>query len=185
MKRFLSFILPLIITLALSAVAYGQAIISFSGGNGTPLTLTLLESVSYTVTTSSSSEAPLFDFENLNFLASYSGASSDSLTFSIDGGAPISANELAPGGGDTYAFNTGFPGVTAGQVVTLNAGSFTVSGDFADAAPAGGSFYTYITDSSGNSISTGGLAVPEPSTWALFLLGGLGAFLFARRSRCA
>ena len=169
-------LLALVSSFALSMSAYGSSSLSFSGGSGAPLTLTLDQSVSFTVTSSSSSEAPLFDFQGLGAIVSAPVAdSSSTLTFSINNGAPIVIDELATDGGDLFAFNTSFPGITAGDTITLNAGSFTTATDYAAAATATADrIYTYITDSTGNQLSTAAVtaiaSVPEPSSWAFGLI---------------
>lgn len=167
--------------LACGLSAYGQADITFSGGNGSPLTLTLTESVSYTVTQSSSTTAPVFDFQNMGNLFSNPAFGSGTLSFTING-TSYAVDGMDSGGGDTLAFNTTFPGVVENETVTLNAGTFTTTDDYAGAPPSDGNFYTYLTDENSDILSDPGTAIaaPEPSAW-IILLAGLGCLFGLRR----
>ena len=66
------------------------------------------------------------------------------------------------------------PGVAVGDVVTVSVGSLTTTDTFAGAAPAAGSFDTFIVDNGGVQLSSlGTVAVPEPSTYALVVGAGV------------
>ena len=172
--------------------ARAQANLTFSGGNGTPLTLTLGEPVSYVVTADPADAQEEIVFQGLgNFSSSQYDVSyglSGTLDFSIDGGASYPLQELVSNNGvgaiqatDAYVYNYSNPAITVGDVVVLGAGTLTTSTPFADAPPADGSFGTFIAGGAGDDVSTPGVAVPEPSSWALLGVGAGWLGLTLRR----
>ncbi len=163
--------------------AHAQANLSFTGGSGSPLTLTLAAPVNYTVTTTAS-RAPLFVFQSVGDL--FGGNSSfvtGALTYRINGGAAQTITTIGSGASsgsvtpnDIYIFGS-FPGVSVGQIVTLASGSLTTTSNVAVPAPANGSFTTFLAEGAGGArISSingpaGGVAAPEPGSIALALTG--------------
>ena len=164
-----------------SSSALAQANLSFSGGSGAPLTLTLSGDVSYTITgTVAPGNGPIIAFDGVgDFTANSFLSVAGDLTFSVNGGGPLTLDTLRSGfqGGsitadDAYLFSlSSLPGLAIGDVVVLSSGFLTTTANFSNPAPAGGNFGSYLTDGNGNSVAVA--AVPEPSTWAL-ALGGLG-----------
>ncbi len=183
-RAFMRTILCLILffaTVGLSHSAHGQATLTFSGGLGTPLTLTLSQPVTYTLTSSSDAFGPLFLFNGVgNLFAGSFPAVTGTITHSLNGASGTTFRNLNSGQtGNSLATND----VTAsnntalidsffvGQVYVLSAGTLTTTGNYAGNAPAGGVFTTYMTDVAGNRISSNGVSlVPEPSTWAWLTL---------------
>lgn len=179
----------LLITLSLAAPLFGQtANLSFSGGNGTPLTVTLNSPIVFTISPGVTDTTAFFTFENVgNIMDMMFGTGSGTLAFSINGaGSTLITNgnsgysSPAVSPDDFYVYdNTVFPLVHANDSLTLNAGSWTTTANISAAAPADGNYTAFITDGSGQRIST----VPEPSAAALLGLGGLLALSRGRAKR--
>ncbi len=98
----------------------------------------------------------------------------------------IALNSITPGGGPGLAvFNSAQPYswtiVTASSIPAFNAGDFMITtGNFQNSL-AGGSFTLGQT---GNALTLGFTPVPEPSTWALILVGvAVAAAGLRRRAR--
>lgn len=187
MKSMAAAILSLLIFLGVSA--NGQADLSFSGGNGSPITMTLNMSVSYTITANAGT-APIFIFEDVgNIFGGAAATVTGTITYTINGGSPFSLDYMNSGvtvgsvtPNDVYVASNSFPGVSIGDVVVLNLGSLTTTSNVAAAPPSNGLYSTFISDGSGDQISTAGVAIPEPATSAL-LLGFGGLAYVARRIR--
>ncbi|MEP6956562.1 MAG: PEP-CTERM sorting domain-containing protein [Chthoniobacterales bacterium] len=185
-----------LITLAATALigttgnAKAQASLSFSGGNGTPFVFTLNGPVQYVINAAAGGNGPFFVFKNLGDVLGNTGrAVTGTITFSINNGPPqtlsnettgVSAGTIVPT--DLFLFGQ-FTTLTVGDTFTLTSGTLTTTTNVANAPPAGGTFTTYITDSNGTRISTFGVTVPEPSTWAMFFVGGAGLLASARWMR--
>ncbi len=182
------------LALGVSSSAFG-VVLNFSGGGGTPLSMTLASPVSYTITQAvGGSSAPAFIFQGTgNPFLNASRPVIGSITFSVNGGAAqtiTTANSGialgAVGFNDTYFFGTLLP-FALGDTVLLSAGALTTTANIAGAAPAGGDFQSFISTGSGTNISTFGTTVgnaPDAgSTAALLGLGLLGLLSFTRISR--
>ena len=101
----------------------------FSGGNGSPLTITLLQPVSYTITTGSSQTAFVFEAAVAGGDANYYAPLSGTITYTVNGGTPRILTHVNSGGSgddlsadDLFIFGAVVP-LSAGDVVTLSAGS--------------------------------------------------------------
>ncbi len=187
---------PALRTLALlapflaAATARGAVSMSFSGGNGSPLGITIVEPVVYVVTDSYSGGAPLFIFEDTgNYGLSVIGYSGN-VTFSVNGGPGqgffmTSAGYGTPadvGPQDMYLQSLANVTLVPGDVVTLSAGTLVSNAAYAGAIPSGTSYETFLAISTtGVKISSQG-AVPEPSAAALLGLGALGFALRRKRA---
>jgi PEP-CTERM motif len=102
----------------------------------------------------------------------------------VDGVEATSASRTASGDQIEFAFSTP---VTAGSVTTNHTGNLHI---FTDANSYAETFDATLVDLAGNSDSIvvfGPTAVPEPSTWAMLLLGfaGIGFMAYRRKSKPA
>ncbi len=175
MKLKLQFIIAIFIGLVIYIPAVeAQANLTFSGGNGTPLTITLLNPVTYTINNTActtillpATTGPLFVFDEAGnpFLNNFQSVTNTStIRFSINGGAaqPITMeNSGRPGNdrttNDIYAFGN-VQSLPINSTVVLSAGTITTTANFAAAPPANGSFSTFITNNFGTRCSTVSMA---------------------------
>ena len=182
-------------TLGLSH-ARAQANLTFTGGEGTPLTITLDQPVTYVITTAvTAGSGPVFLFENVGDVFTFDTAGTGTLAFTLNAGTPQSlpfSRSDYTGGvqvpTDLEIASLSYdPVLAVGDVVTLQAGSLTTSYDFAGAPPASASYPTFIADFYGDRLTAldGVSAVPEPSTWALLAAGTGLLGLTLRRARLA
>ena len=132
--------------------AHAQASLTFSGGNGTPLSITLQQTVTYTLTSTCRDPSPLFkavgnplpSFPNVSGTMSYTivGGASNSITVA---GSNFNFGDLLPN--DVflnYSNSNGDPLLPVGTTFRLNAGTITTNGNIAAAPPANGSYTTYL-----------------------------------------
>jgi hypothetical protein len=176
-----------IAALSLCSSVHGQASLSFSGGNGAPLTLTLAQPINYVINANHGPYQPTFFFAGPNALFPLPVVLSGNIFFTVNGGAP-QAVALASFGstGMTLAQNTA-GSVFFGDSITLSAGTLVTTGSFFGSAPASGSYVTYVPGSgaTGPWVSTFGVPVPEPGSVALAVTAGAAfcAAAWRRRTR--
>lgn len=171
-------ILALFIFIALVPAAYGQADLSFTGGNGTPLTTTLTRSVSYTVTNANcaAGNGPFFDFDEVGNTFASTQNITGTIVYSVNAGASqaLTYQESNYTGGDVsandHSLYGSLAGVGIGTTVVLSLGSITTAGNVAAAPPANGSFTTFLTDGNGFKCSTNGVAI-NPSAANVSIAG--------------
>ncbi|MDQ6765607.1 MAG: PEP-CTERM sorting domain-containing protein [Verrucomicrobiota bacterium] len=189
-KKLLSFVAAIVLV---SGSAYGQANLTFAGGSGSPFSLTLNQPVVFTITSAlANGNGPAFVFKNVgsNPFGNNITPMTGTITFSINNGAAQTVNMGNSGfaigtitANDLYIFGA-LPGASVGNVIRLNSGTLTTTGNVPGLRPANGSYTTVITDGSGVLSSTNGVAVvPEPQSVALLVAGGLGLLVAVRRAR--
>ena len=173
------------------ANARGQALLTFAGGNGVPLSVTLTQSVVYAVTAASENVTGFNCDAVGDFFQNSGHPVTGNMTFSINSGPPQEINFIGSGfsGGDITSDDFQLLGfvfeVNIGDVVTLNAGTVTTFEDITAAPPSSGAFNTFIaTNDTHVSISSPGVAVPEPGSLAFGLIGGVALLcIWHKRSR--
>jgi hypothetical protein len=184
------------ISLLSTRAAQAQANLAFSGGSGTPLTITLLSPVTYNITSSSSSGF-FFVFKDIgNIFTNSFPVVTSTITYIINGGAAQnSITKLNSGlGGPPSALNPTdvyclgvLPNVNVGDTVFLSAGAFTTTSNIAASAPANGLYPTFVLGPGITNIGNGvsGVAAPEPGTLALITLvsGSMGLITRLRRNK--
>lgn len=173
-----------------SGHAHGQANLTFSGGNGSPLSITLLQPVVFTINIAGPQTGPIFVFQGAgNPFAGASFAATGNISYSVNGagnqaltgfGSGITTGNISPN--DIFA-NGALGSLNLGDTIRLNAGTLTTSSNVAAAPPASGSFTTFVANNSGVRISTFGAPVPEPRSSVLLLIGGLGLLVMIQRVR--
>lgn len=182
----------LLLTAAVPAQAVSEYL-TFTGGNGTPLSITFTTPLSFTITADPEGQnAPCFNIAELGdlFNAGWPSATS-TLQYTINGGAAITPDTINSGwagggvaGTDVYFYSSS--GLTSSlainDTIVLSAGTVTSNSDVVALAPTDGNFDVFLSQSYGKIISTG-TAIPEPSTVAMWLGGAalLGAALYRRR----
>lgn len=119
--------------LAFAGSARGQASLSFSGGNNTPLALNLNAPVQCTINAALTSNAPFFVFKNVGNPLGSQQSASGSIAYTINGGSNQSiANENSGaavgsiGANDLFIFGQ-FNALPIGTTVTLKNGMLTTN----------------------------------------------------------
>ena len=183
-------VFALLAVLAVSCTTgHSQAHLSFSGGSGSPLTLSLAQTITYTITNPRTSDAPLFVFEDLgNLFQNGQYIVNSTITFSRNGGEALTITTVNSGissfdlsANDVYMYGP-MAGANVGDVITLRSGSITTMSNVAAAAPSNGSYDTFVVDGQGVRLSPNGVAVPEPQSVLLGVIG-LGVLLVCARRR--
>jgi hypothetical protein len=165
MKLTLQFIIATFIVLVIYMPAvHGQANLVFSGGNGTPISITLQNSVTYTTNLNCGNNGPAFFFDEAG---NPFGARevTGTMTFSINGGTALPIAETSSGFNrndvsvnDIYVYRGGL-NISSGVTVVLNAGTITTTENVAAAPPANGSYTTFLADGYGVRCGANGVAV--------------------------
>lgn len=198
------------LALASVGVAQAQVFLTFSGGSGSEVVITWTSPIEYTLNSSTaiSAKNPTFVFQAVP------NSQSIFLTAGAVGGVAPTYTSTGAGSTDglqtinTFSTPNTFNAVTAndvvfystndiantfltaGDVITLSAGSLqytgvtTTSAGYNGALPADGYYNTFIADGSSTYASNlgNGSAVPEPSSYAMLAgLGALGLVVGRRR----
>ncbi len=156
----------------ISSAHAGTVQVNFSGGSGTPLTITLPQSVSYTVVTGPSTLEVTFVFQGTGNMFSGTVGAGGSLSFTRNAGSPFPINDAQQFNAPPFTLNdlslyaSTFPvtAINVNDVFLLSAGSVTTTTNIAAAAPASGLYSTILTDGAGHKMGDG-TAVPEPGDY--------------------
>ncbi|MDQ4122622.1 MAG: hypothetical protein M3209_14380 [Acidobacteriota bacterium] len=167
MKLKLGFLIAIVFVLAIYIPAVqAQANLTFSGGNGTPLSITLQQAVTYTINNNQcflhggrlfvfdATGNPLGNVRDVTgtITSSVNGGVGDAITNARSG---FSLNSISTN--DIYIYNGNSSGPSSGQVL-LSAGTITTTTNVAAAPPANGSYTTFIVSAQGTICSTNGVA---------------------------
>lgn len=169
--------------------ARGQVNVTFSGGNGSPFSITVLQPVVFTVDSLSPGLGAIFVLQNAGQpIPGYDFGGGGDLTYSINGGA----NQAISTSGSDNAFGVvsandiviygAFVKVQTGDLLVLNSGTY-ISHVQPFTVPPAGSFTTFLVNANGAVISTFGVAVPEPGEVALIMIGSACGLAAAWRVR--
>ncbi|HEX9929258.1 MAG TPA: carboxypeptidase-like regulatory domain-containing protein [Pyrinomonadaceae bacterium] len=167
MKLKLRFLIAAVFVLAIFIPAVqAQAYLTFEGGNGAPLTITLQQTVTYTINNSNcSGGGPVFIFDGAGdpFQGLFLPVTG-TITFFINGGTAqpitsaasgVTANNISPNDIFIFGAQTGAPN---GSTIVLNAGTVMTTSNAAGPTPANGSYPTFITEGNGVQCSENGIA---------------------------
>ena len=164
--------------------------LSFSGGNGTPLSITLDTPLTYEVDATPSTYPILFVFKAVgNIFANSFPPGTSTISYTDDGGPNIAVDTANTGytnaslaAKDLYIYGNSDTNVPpAGHTLVLEPGTFTTTADFAGAPPADGLYESFLSDDYGNPISLF-IEAPEPSTAWMLLASLVGLGLLSRRA---
>lgn len=189
--------LGFLLLLGLSSARADLQFLDFSGGNGTPLTITFDTPIVFDVTVAPTREAPFFVIGGLGDLFQTGQRSiTSTASFDINGGTAYGLDTIGSAlsfadlsADDVYLYNSSQVGsystaISLGDRIVLRAGTITTAGNFDGDAPTQGFYDVFMLQNDGAKISTG-VAIPEPATTALWLggLGLVGAVIYRRRTR--
>jgi hypothetical protein len=138
--------------------------LSFSGGNGSPLQVTVSQPISYVVQ-SSGSDAVFFNFigTNVTFGGMAPNGPSTTLRWTKNGGSPQTFDEVASAftGGDLTAGDLWFGAMGGARAVNdvfvISPGTLTSLGNVAAVRPPDGYYTTFLDDGPGNRTSSYGV----------------------------
>jgi len=161
-------VLSALVTFALVSASHaGNVQVNFSGGSGTPLTITLPQAVSFTVTNDTAGSVADFVFQGVgNFIGGSAGVSG-TLSYTTNGGGLLAIDRAGTfplgivTGNDMSLFKNSSPGVNLGDVLVLSSGSVTTSVNISAAAPPSGLYSAIFVDINGTQLGVG-TAVPAP-----------------------
>jgi hypothetical protein len=160
----------------------GLVPVEFSGGSGSPLTITLPQPITYTVTNDTPTIGVVFVFRNVgNVTGAGVGGVSGTLGYTSNGGAANALNTVTSDNSNDLSFfkNGNFVNATLGDVLVAS-GSGTTGFVVAGAAPPSGLYDAIVTDSA--LVQLGAGFVPEPAA-GLALVAAFGLALSRTRSR--
>jgi hypothetical protein len=153
-----------------TAVGSSQVYLSFSGGGGSPLTITITQPITFTLTQTGGLPAILFLIKGTNS-AGVGGAVTGTTTFTVNAGAPVTLADLSSNytnndcvPGDLYFYSIPLVTPAVGDVVVLGAGTIITTNNIALPAPASGSYTMFVMDNYGERISGDGLQGPAFTT---------------------
>lgn len=168
MKLNLKFLIAaIIVMITYTSAAQAQANLTFSGGNGSPLTITLEHSVTYTINNSQCAggiPGPFFIFEEVgNPFPGCCSSVTGGITFSINGGAAQPITNAQSGFTNNNVSRNDFyvlgstTSLPTGSTIVLSPGTIT-TGNVPGPPPANGSYATFITNSNLAQCSNNGVS---------------------------
>jgi hypothetical protein len=167
-----------LVALCLIADVRADVPVQFTGGNGTPLTITFPAPITFVVNNATGANGTIFQFLNTGNL--FGGEDLDfnnGPTYSINGGSPLALTDAissnTPTSNDLLLFRQFDANHTLanGDVITLNAGTISIPGNYAPAPPPSGLYPAFMIDGNLAHIAVG--TAPEPASLSLLGLAGL------------
>jgi hypothetical protein len=162
--------------------------VNFSGGSGSPLTVTLPQALTATVTNDTADRSAFFVIVGTGDVFGNGGSNaSGGLSYTGNGAGPFSITDVltfnlgAATSNDMFLFS-GFDGINynINDVLLLSSGSVTTHAPVASAPPTSGLYTGFIMDEKG--VPLGDLTpTPEPASVGLLALAG--TMLLRRRRR--
>ena len=172
-----------------SSAANAAVPVTFAGGSGAPLTITLDQP--YQFHTFAETNRHMFVVHGVgDFMNSFGMQLVGDITFSVNGGPARAITNFGTGssggggdlGADDMYLNSADLYSEPGSIVVLSAGTLSTHFPIPETAPASGSFDLMIHNATGQMVSYGGVPVPEPASLGLAMVGA-AAMLRRRRRR--
>jgi hypothetical protein len=145
----------------------GDVQVNFSGGGGTPLTITLPQAVSFTVTNDTAGSGAVFVFQGVGSFIGGTTLVGGTLSYTANGGGATTIDTAgsfplgAITSNDLSLFKNSNPvGLGLGDVLLLSSGSVTTIGNISAALPSG-LYSAILVDNNGTQLGVGA-AVPGP-----------------------
>jgi filamentous hemagglutinin family protein len=149
-----------VLAIYIPAVFGQQAQLTFSGSGGSQFSVTLQNTVTYTIGSTPCTNASIFVFKGVGTPQSTTDPAfqnvTGNITFTVNGGAatPINTqanqftvNEVMPN--DLVLYNAPFSSLPANSTIVLSPGMVTTVNNLNGTLPANGAFDTFIVNSNG------------------------------------
>jgi hypothetical protein len=160
----------------------GQADLTFAGGSGAPLTLTLAQSMRYVINANHGPYQPTFFFAGVPTTGFGSPIlMNGNVFFTVNSGPPQAVTLLSFGSGGIILAQNSTAIANFGDTITLFAGTLVSTSNVFQASLPSGQYVTYIpgAGATSNQISTNGVPIPEPTSVQLMGIAGAALCVIA------
>lgn len=203
-RKVSAFLLTLAALVCTTSVTAQTVFLNFSGGGGTPLTISWTTPITYTITATPNTGTvqPYFVFNEVSPLSTGNPSSLEQAvsatgapSYSGNGDATFTINSISWGEASHNSINSlndvkfrrsessGTNSLDIGDVFSLTAGSLTTVGNYTGTLPTAGNYSTFIMDASYTFLGNGMSAIPEPSTYAAIAGAAMLGLAVWRRRR--